>query len=170
MEYYNESADEIDYYIKEWEQYILASDIKKNLFLGIMPSSTPPTDKDGLKRLTDSTHGLPGNYHCGWTTLPKEEYEISLPVKGINKTGNIYISFLNLPRHRFYPPRQIEISKDGAIYKTINLETDDSVEKGELVKITTPIDLNRAELVSIKVMGAKKPRAQIGIDEIAFVP
>ena len=170
MEYYNESADEIDYYIKEWEQYILASDIKKNLFLGIMPSSTPPTDKDGLKRLTDSTHGLPDNYHCGWTTLPKEKYEISLPVKGINKTGNIYISFLNLPRHRFYPPRQIEISKDGAIYKTINLETDDSVEKGELVKITTPIDLNRAELVSIKVMGAKKPRAQIGIDEIAFVP
>lgn len=170
MEYYNESADEIDYYIKEWEQYILASDIKKNLFLGIMPSSTPPTDKDGLKRLTDSTHSLPGNYHCGWTTLPKEEYEISLPVKGINKTGNIYISFLNLPRHRFYPPRQIEISKDGAIYKTINLETDDSVEKGELVKIITPIDLNRAELVSIKVMGAKKPRAQIGIDEIAFVP
>ena len=170
MEYYNESADEIDYYIKEWEQYILASDIKKNLFLGIMPSSTPPTDKDGLKRLTDSTHGLPGNYHCGWTTLPKEEYEISLPVKGINKTGNIYISFLNLPRHRFYPPRQIEISKDGAIYKTINLETDDSVEKGELVKIITPIDLNRAELVSIKVMGAKKPRAQIGIDEIVFVP
>ena len=170
MEYYNESADEIDYYIKEWEQYILASDIKKNLFLGIMPSSTPPTDKDGLKRLTDSTHGLPGNYHCGWTTLPKEEYEISLPVKGINKTGNIYISFLNLPRHRFYPPRQIEISKDGAIYKTINLETDDSVEKGELVKIITPIDLSRAELVSIKVMGAKKPRAQIGIDEIVFVP
>ena len=170
MEYYNESADEIDYYIKEWEQYILASDIKKNLFLGIMPSSTPPTDKDGLKRLTDSTHGLPGNYHCGWTTLPKEEYEISLPVKGINKTGNIYISFLNLPRHRFYPPRQIEISKDGAIYKTINLETDDSVEKGELVKTTTPIDLNGAEQVNIKVMGAKKPRAQIGIDEIVFVP
>ena len=170
MEYYNESADEIDYYIKEWEQYILASDIKKNLFLGIMPSSTPPTDKDGLKRLTDSTHGLPGNYHCGWTTLPKEEYEISLPVKGINKTGNIYISFLNLPRHRFYPPRQIEISKDGAIYKTINLETDDSVEKGELVKTTTPIDLNETEQVNIKVMGAKKPRAQIGIDEIVFVP
>ncbi|MEQ2516930.1 MULTISPECIES: DUF4838 domain-containing protein [Bacteroides] len=170
MEYYNESADEIDYYIKEWEQYILASDIKKNLFLGIMPSSTPPTDKDGLKRLTDSTHGLPGNYHCGWTTLPKEEYEISLPVKGINKTGNIYISFLNLPRHRFYPPRQIEISKDGAIYKTINLETDDSVEKGELVKTTTPIDLNGAEQVNIKVMVAKKPRAQIGIDEIVFVP
>lgn len=170
MEYYNESADEIDYYIKEWEQYILASDIKKNLFLGIMPSSTPPTDKDGLKRLTDSTHGLPGNYHCGWTTLPKEEYEISLPVKGINKTGNIYISFLNLPRHRFYPPRQIEISKDGAIYKTINLETDDSVEKGELVKTTTPIDLNGAEQVNIKVMAAKKPRAQIGIDEIVFVP
>ena len=45
-----------------------------------------------------------------------------------------------------------------------------SVEKGELVKIITPIDLNRAELVSIKVMGAKKPRAQIGIDEIVFVP
>ena len=170
MEYYNESADEIDYYIKEWEQYILASDIKKNLFLGIMPSSTPPTDKDGLKRLTDSTHGLPGNYHCGWTTLPKEEYEISLPVKGINKTGNIYISFLNLPRHRFYPPRQIEISKDGAIYKTINLETDDSVEKGELVKTTTLIDLNGAEQVNIRIMGAKKPRAQIGIDEIVFVP
>lgn len=170
MEYYNESADEIDYYIKEWEQYILASDIKKNLFLGIMPSSTPPTDKDGLKRLTDSTHGLPGNYHCGWTPLPQEECEISLPVKGINKAGNIYISFLNLPRHRFYPPRQIEISKDGAVYKTINLEADDSVEKGELVRTITPVDLNGAEQVSIKITGSNKPRAQIGIDEIVFVP
>lgn len=170
MEYYNESTDEIDYYIKEWEQYILASDIKKNLFLGIMPSSTPSTDKDGLKRLTDSTHGLPGNYHCGWTPLPQEECEISLPVKGINKAGNIYISFLNLPRHRFYPPRQIEISKDGAVYKTINLEADDSVEKGELVRTITPVDLNGAEQVSIKITGSNKPRAQIGIDEIVFVP
>ncbi len=82
MEYYNESADEIDYYIKKNGNSIyLLPTLKKNLFLGIMPSSTPPTDKDGLKRLTDSTHGLPGNYHCGWTTLPKEKYEISLPVK-----------------------------------------------------------------------------------------
>lgn len=45
MEYYNESAYEIDYYIKEWEQYILASDIKKSLFLGMHPSATPKLNK-----------------------------------------------------------------------------------------------------------------------------
>lgn len=45
MEYYNESAYEIDYYIKEWEQYILASDIKKSLFLGMNPSATPKLNK-----------------------------------------------------------------------------------------------------------------------------
>ena len=44
------------------------------------------------------------------------------------------------------------------------------LKRGELVKTTTLIDLNGAEQVNIKIMGAKKPRAQIGIDEIVFVP
>ena len=170
MEYYNESANEIDYYIKEWEQYILASDIKKDLFLGITPSSTPKTNKNSLKRLTDGTHGLPDNYHCGWIIFPQEECTIDLPVKGINESGTVYISFLNLPRHRIYAPQQIEISRDGASYKKINLSPDDSVEKGEMVKAVVPVDLNGTELLSIKITGTKKPGAQIGIDEIAFIP
>lgn len=170
MEYYNESANEIDYYIKEWEQYILASDIKKDLFLGITPSSTPKTNKNSLKRLTDGTHGLPDNYHCGWIIFPQEECTIDLPVKGINESGTVYISFLNLPRHRIYAPQQIEVSRDGASYKKINLSPDDSVEKGEMVKAVVPVDLNGTELLSIKITGTKKPGAQIGMDEIEFIP
>ncbi len=170
MEYYNESANEIDYYIKEWEQYILASDIKKDLFLGITPSSTPKTNKNSLKRLTDGTHGLPDNYHCGWIIFPQEECTIDLPVKEINESGTVYISFLNLPRHRIYAPQQIEVSRDGANYKKINLSPDDSVEKGEMVKAVVPVDLNGTELLSIKITGTKKPGAQIGMDEIAFIP
>ena len=170
MEYYNESANEIDYYIKEWEQYILASDIKKDLFLGITPSSTPKMNKNSLKRLTDGTHGLPDNYHCGWIIFPQEECTIDLPVKGINESGTVYISFLNLPRHRIYAPQQIEVSRDGASYKKINLSPDDSVEKGEMVKAVVPVDLNGTELLSIKITGTKKPGAQIGMDEIAFIP
>lgn len=170
MEYYNESANEIDYYIKEWEQYILASDIRKDLFLGITPSSTPKTNKNSLKRLTDGTHGLPDNYHCGWIIFPQEECTIDLPVKEINKSGTVYISFLNLPRHRIYTPQQIEVSRDGASYKKINLSPDDSVEKGEMVKAVVPVDLNGTELLSIKITGTEKPGAQIGMDEIAFIP
>lgn len=170
MEYYNESANEIDYYIKEWEQYILASDIKKDLFLGITPSSTPKTNKNSLKRLTDGTHGLPDNYHCGWIIFPQEECTIDLPVKEINESGTVYISFLNLPRHRIYAPQQIEVSRDGASYKKINLSPDDSVEKGEMVKAVVPVDLNGTELLSIKITGTKKPGAQIGMDEIEFIP
>lgn len=170
MEYYNESANEIDYYIKEWEQYILASDIKKDLFLGITPSSTPKTNKNSLKRLTDGTHGLPDNYHCGWIIFPQEECTIDLPVKEINESGTVYISFLNLPRHRIYAPQQIEVSRDGASYKKINLSPDDSVEKGEMVKAVIPVDLNGTERLSIKITGTKKPGAQIGMDEIAFIP
>lgn len=170
MEYYNESANEIDYYIKEWEQYILASDIKKDLFLGITPSSTPKTNKNSLKRLTDGTHGLPDNYHCGWIIFPQEECTIDLPVKEINKSGTVYISFLNLPKHRIYAPQQIKVSRDGASYKRINLSPDDSVEKGEMVKAVVPVDLNGTELLSIKITGTKKPGAQIGMDEIAFIP
>ena len=170
MEYYNESANEIDYYIKEWEQYILASDIKKDLFLGITPSSTPKMNKNSLKRLTDGTHGLPDNYHCGWIIFPQEECTIDLPVKEINESGTVYISFLNLPRHRIYAPQQIEVSRDGASYKKINLSPDDSVEKGEMEKAVVPVDLNGTELLSIKITGTKKPGAQIGMDEIAFIP
>lgn len=170
MEYYNESANEIDYYIKEWEQYILASDIKKDSFLGITPSSTPKTNKNSLKRLTDGTHGLPDNYHCGWIIFPQEECTIDLPVKEINESGTVYISFLNLPRHRIYAPQQIEVSRDGASYKKINLSPDDSVEKGEMVKAVIPVDLKGTELLSIKITGTKKPGAQIGMDEIAFIP
>lgn len=170
MDCYNESSNEIDYYIKEWEQYILASDIKKNSFLGIAPSSTPKMNKNSLKRLTDGTHGLPDNYHFGWIIFPQEECTINLPVKEINESGTVYISFLNLPRHRIYAPQQIEVSRDGASYKKINLNAEDSVEKGEMVKAIVPIDLNGTELLSIKIIGTKKPGTQIGVDEIAFIP
>jgi hypothetical protein len=91
-------------------------------------------------------------------------------VKEVNESGTVYISFLNLPRHRIYAPQQIEVSRDGASYKKINLNAEDSVEKGEMVKAIVPIDLNGTELLSIKIIGTKKPGAQIGVDEIAFIP
>ena len=43
-------------------------------------------------------------------------------------------------------------------------------EKGEMVKAVVPVDLNGTELLSIKITGTKKPGAQIGMDEIAFIP
>lgn len=168
MEYYNESAYEIDYYIKEWEQYILASDIKKSLFLGMNPSATPKLNKNDSKKLTDGTHGLPGDYHCGWVIIPGEECTIDLPVKGLNASGTFYISFLNLPRHRIYAPQQVQLLKDGVAYKTIDLKPEDSPEKGEMMKATIPADLNGTEQLSIKISCLKKPGTQMGIDEIAF--
>jgi hypothetical protein len=39
-----------------------------------------------------------------------------------------------------------------------------------MVKAVVPVDLNRTELLSIKITGTKKPGAQIGMDEIAFIP
>ena len=170
MGYYNESAYEIDYYIKEWEQYILASDIKKSLFLGMHPSATPKLNKNDSKKLTDGTHGLPGDYHCGWVIIPGEECTINLPVKGLNASGTFYISFLNLPRHRIYAPQQVQLLKDGVAYKTIDLKPEDSPEKGEMMKATVPADLNGTEQLSIKISCLKKPGTQMGIDEIAFIP
>lgn len=171
MECYNESSDEIDYYMKEWEQYILDSDVKKNSFLGILPSSTPMPDKDCLKGLTDGTHGLPDNYHCGWVIFPQEECTISLPVKEINGSGTVCISFLNLPKHRIYAPQQVEVSRDGVSYKKISLSIPENSDgKGEIVKTALPIDLNGTELLSIKISGTEKPGSQIGVDEIAFIP
>lgn len=170
MEYYNESAYEIDYYIKEWEQYILASDIKKSLFLGMNPSTTPKLNKNDSKKLTDGTHGLPGDYHCGWVIIPGEECTINLPVKGLNASGTFYISFLNLPHHRIYAPQQVQLLKDGVAYKTIDLKPEDSPEKGEMMKATIPADLNGTEQLSIKISCLKKPGTQMGIDEIAFIP
>ena len=170
MEYYNESAYEIDYYIKEWEQYILASDIKKSLFLGMNPSTAPKLNKNDSKKLTDGTHGLPGDYHCGWVIIPGEECTINLPVKGLNASGTFYISFLNLPRHRIYAPQQVQLLKDGVAYKTIDLKPEDSPEKGEMMKATVPADLNGTEQLSMKISCLKKLGTQMGIDEIAFIP
>lgn len=171
VECYNESSDEIDYYIKEWGQYILDSDIKKNSFLGIFPSSAPMPDKDCLKGLTDGTHGLPSNYHCGWVIFPQEECTISLPVKEVNGSGTVYISFLNLPKHRIYAPQQVEVLRDGVSCRKISLSIPENPDgKGETVKAALPVDLNGTELLSIKISGTKKPGSQIGVDEIAFIP
>lgn len=173
MACYNESGDEIDYYIKEWEQYILASDLKKkNLFQGIVPQGVPQSDnsdKSYAKLLTDGIHGLPANYHCGWVILGQEENIITLPVEGVNASGTVYISFLNLPRHRFYPPQEIELLKDGVSYKKIRPESKIPVEKGEMMKVTIPAELKGTGQLSIKLTCQDKPGAQIGVDEIAFV-
>lgn len=157
MECYNESGDEIDYYIKEWEQYILATDLKKkNLFQGMVPT------------LTDGIHGLPANYHCGWVIFDQKENMIDLPVEGINASGTVYISFLNLPRHRFYPPQEIELIKDGVSYKKIRPESKSPVEKGEMMKVTIPAELKGTGQLCIKLTSQDRPGAQIGVDEIAF--
>ncbi len=111
-------------------------DIKKSLFLGMHPSATPKLNKNDSKKLTDGTHGLPGDYHCGWVIIPGEECTINLPVKGLNASGTFYISFLNLPRHRIYAPQQVQLLKDGVAYKTIDLKPEDSPEKGEMMKAT----------------------------------
>lgn len=120
--------------------------------------------------LTDGTHGLPGNYHQGWVITPQKEYTVTLPVKGIDASGTVYISFLNLPRHRIYAPLEIELLKDGVSYKKIHLDPDNYYKKGEMVKSIIPVDLNGTEILSIKMTGSGKPGAQIGVDEIAFIP
>lgn len=170
MEYYNESSDEIGHYTEEWEQYILASDLRKSLFLGKMPVITPSPDTSQLKTLTDGIHGLPSNYHCGWTILSDEEYTIQLSVDNIHSSGTVYISFLSLPAHRIYAPQQIELLKDGTSYKKVDRKTGEASEKGEMIKTAIPINLDDTKQLSIKITRYKKSGAQTGIDEIAFIP
>lgn len=170
MECYNESSDEIGNYIKEWEEHILASDLKKDLFLGITPSVVPSAYTDSMKKLTDGTHGLPGNYHCGWAIIPEKECTVHLPVKEVNASGTVYISFLSLPKHRIYAPHRIELLKDGTTYKSIDLKPASSAEKGEMIKTSIPADLKGTGRLSIRMIGSDKPGAQLGIDEIAFIP
>lgn len=172
MACYNESHDEIDSYLNEWKQYISASDISGNRLVGITPSVTPQWGGNTINFsiLTDGTHGLPGNYHCGWIVIPKEECTINLPVKEINTSGTLCLSFLELPKHNIYAPEQIEISKDGITYRKINMKPGSSVGKGEIVKASIPMDLNGTKQLSIKVICPPKPKAQIGMDEIALIP
>lgn len=170
MEYYNESYNELSNYIKEWEQDILTSDISKSLFLGIKPSVTPKPDGNKLNLLTDGTHGLPNNYHFGWVIIPNEECTIDVPVKGINASGTLRLSFLHLPKHRIYAPQQIEVFKDGVSFKTINVKAEDTDEKGIMVKASIPVDLKEAQQLSMKVTCAPKARTQIALDEVAFIP
>lgn len=170
MEYYNESYNELSNYIKEWEKDILTSDVSKSLLLGIKPSVAPKSDGNKANLLTDGTHGLPDNYHLGWLIIPNEECTVDVPVKGINASGTLRLSFLHLPRHRIYAPQQIEILKDGVPYKTIQVKAENADEKGTTVKASIPVELKEVQLLSIKVTCSPKPRTQIALDEIAFVP
>lgn len=172
MEFYNESGDKIDRYIKEWEQHIVASDLSSNLFTGITPSVSPK--REGIDTddsiLTDGTHGLPGNYHFGWVIIPENECTISLPVKDVQTSGTLYLSFLDLPEHRIFVPQKIELSKDGVFYKDTDIRPEDSDEKGKMIKVNVPVDLNGTDQLQIKVLGTKGERAQIALDEIALIP
>lgn len=172
MESYNESGDEIDRYIKEWEQYIFASDISSSLLAGIIPSVTPKWEDNNtdFSILTDGTHGLPGNYHFGWVIIPKNECTISLPVKDLRISGTLYLSFLDLPEHRIYVPQKMELSKDGVFYKSIDIKSESSDEKGKMIKVKVPVNLDGTDHLQIKVLGTKGERAQIALDEIALIP
>ena len=62
MEYYNESSDEIGNYIKEWEEYIFASDLKKeSVFRGYSfsyPASIQEPYKEADRRHSRLTRKL----------------------------------------------------------------------------------------------------------------
>lgn len=172
MTAYNESGDQISSYLEEWKQHIWVSDISGNLLSGITPSVVPSWgDKDiNLSLLTDGTHGLPGNYHFGWVIIPKHECRIDLPVKDLKVSGTLRLSFLQLDRHRIYAPQKMELLKDGALYKTVDIKPETVDEKGKMIKVSIPIGLNETKQLSIKLTCPQKPGAQIAIDEIALIP
>lgn len=172
MTAYNESGDQINHYLEEWKQHIWASDRSGNLLSGITPSVVPSwEDKDiNLSLLTDGTHGLPGNYHFGWVIIPKHECRIDLPVKNLKASGTLHLSFLQLNRHRIYAPQKMELLKDGVSYKTMDIKPEKTDEKGKMVKVSVPVDINDTKLLSVKLTCPQKPGAQIAIDEIALIP
>lgn len=172
MTAYNESGDQISSYLEEWKHHIWVSDISGNLLSGITPSVVPSwEDKDiNLSLLTDGTHGLPGNYHFGWVIIPKHECRIDLPVKDLKTSGTLRLSFLQLDRHRIYAPQKMELLKDGALYKTVDIKPETVDEKGKMIKVSIPIGLNETKQLSIKLTCPQKPGAQIAVDEIALIP
>lgn len=173
MKYYNESEETISGYIAEWQQYISESDLSNNLLSGVHPSITPPWENStkGYSVLTDGIHGLPSSYHFGWLIIPKSKCTISLPVKKVEAlgTGTLQLSFLSLPRHRIFVPQKVELYKDGVFYQSIEPKQDQSSEKGQMIKTKTTINLNGTALLEIKLIGIEKDRAQMALDEIAFL-
>lgn len=171
MRYYNESSVEIDHYIKEWEQYIAAPIKSHNLLLGEKLTCDSKLDENytNLSLLTDGTRGLPGNYHFGWFISSVGDLILNLPAKPSDRTGKLCLSFLHLPKHRFYPPQSIELFKDGEPYKQIPVSLVSPGEKGEIVESNTAIELKSNQQLTIKIKRSQMEKAQIAIDEISFV-
>lgn len=172
MTSYNESGDEIGQYLNDWKQYILSPNKSENLLLGVVPSAAFTLDENykDLTILVDGTHGLPGNYHCGWLIISENEPVLHMPVGNIQNNGTLRLSFLQMPRHRIYAPIQVELSKDGRIYKTINISSTEGNAKGQMVEAEVPIELIGSQQLSIKFIRSKGEKSQIAIDEISFIP
>lgn len=172
MKYYNESAFETGQYIKEWKQYIAHPSDSRNLLLGAKLSSGSPLDENytDLDLLTDGTSGLPGDYHCGWLISSTDDLILNIPAKPTERAGNLSIGFLHMPRHKIYPPRSVELLKDGKPYKQLTIATILPGEKRQVVKCDGFVELKNGEQLTLRIKRSPEKKAQIAIDEISLTP
>ncbi|MDR0895394.1 MAG: DUF4838 domain-containing protein [Prevotellaceae bacterium] len=177
---YSESEQTLLNYLNDWKLYIDNSDVTDNLLAGIMPQVTMPAGKEmplsssALLYLTDGIHGLPSNYHCGWTILPANDVSLDFFVTDMPAKGILKCSFLQMPRHHIYAPLEIDIYTDNMLCQRVKLNPADLSEKridgkGKMVKKSIPLSLDGVTHLTVRLMGPDSNKGQIGIDEIAYV-
>jgi hypothetical protein len=144
-----------------------------NLLNGKEPRALTPLDKgyEDVRILTDGIHGLPSNYHSGWLiSSVGTALELSIPIKTVRKTKIFRISFLHCPRFHLFVPQQVELLKNGKIYKTYNPVVSDSNMPYQMIEIGGEVNLSDATSLIVRLVRANGKRKNIACDEIQLNP
>jgi hypothetical protein len=148
----NESQQKMTEYIKLWESQILDK-IHKNYLFGreIEVLSTLDEDYQQVKMLNDGAVGF-YDYFNNWLLSTVDELEIRVKSEDVLLATSVDINFLNIPRHRIYLPKAVQVKVGERTYTTEITPSNYDTEVSKLY-VNVPIMVkNTDEFVTVKVI------------------
>jgi hypothetical protein len=172
---YRESGGEITTYLNDWKTILLPSAGKTNLLLNQPLKALTPLDEDytDLSMLCDGLSGLPDNYHCGWLLHSQGNLEIVIPHIKSSSKNKISLTFLNQNRLHISIPEEVELFKNGKLYKKLSPSTysvSNNDENPHVIAFEGSITISDTDNFTIRIIPQKRTGTKFAIDEIRLTP
>lgn len=162
LNHYREENGNLDVYISNWE-YISENKNLENLLLNQPVETNLSKYQSQTSILTDGIPGFPSDYHLGWFISENTiEFKFDAPVDG-KKT--LQLRFLENERHRFNPPKKIQIQING-VFSEAKSKTEKSKN---LVQIEFDIIMKKEAEIILFLTNEEKAKSKIAIDEIRIL-
>lgn len=164
---YKEEKGLLTDYIKNWNEFIVNTSLKNEILnRKIKILSTPDEGYESASQLTDGVPGFENDYHQGWY-ISNNDLRLEFSAENLKGSKEVELRFLNDRKHRFSPPKKIEIKVDSELLETIT--NIDLAMDSNIVEVKFPINFPEGKTIEFNFIRNSENGDKLACDEIRIL-